>query len=93
MRKDMQRMSKSRDQSERKYTQHNMIEQAKSSVYVFGRESKKARVRTWYILVRAACCQIRDRQSRARPDTRTCPSGRFTLEAEKQREICKKKNS
>jgi hypothetical protein len=41
MRKDVQRMSKSRDQSERKHTQHNMIEQAKSSVCVFGRESKK----------------------------------------------------
>jgi hypothetical protein len=32
MRKDVQRMPKSRDQSERKHTQHNMIEQAKSSV-------------------------------------------------------------
>jgi len=43
MRKDVQRMPKSRDQSERKHTQHNMIEQAKSSVCVcvFGRENKK----------------------------------------------------
>jgi hypothetical protein len=41
MRKDVQRMQKSQDQSERKHTQHNMIEQAKSSVCVFGRESKK----------------------------------------------------
>jgi hypothetical protein len=32
MRKDVQRMPKSRDQSERKHTQHNMIEQEKSSV-------------------------------------------------------------
>jgi hypothetical protein len=39
MRKDVQRISKSQDQSERKHTQHDMIEQAKSSV--FGRESKK----------------------------------------------------
>jgi len=37
----VQRMPKSQDQSERKHTQHNMIEQAKSSVCVFGRESKK----------------------------------------------------
>jgi hypothetical protein len=29
--KDVQRMSKSRDQSERKHKQHNMIEHAKSS--------------------------------------------------------------
>jgi len=29
----------------------------------------------------------------ASPDTRTCPSGRFTLEAEKQREICRTKIS
>jgi hypothetical protein len=41
MRKDVQRMSKPQDQSERKHTQHNMIEQAKSNVCVFGRESKK----------------------------------------------------
>jgi hypothetical protein len=43
MRKDVQRMPKYRDQSERKHTQHNMIEQAKSSVCVcvFGRENKK----------------------------------------------------
>jgi hypothetical protein len=45
MRKDLQRMPKSRDQFERKHTQHNMIEQAKSSVCVcvcvFGTESKK----------------------------------------------------
>jgi hypothetical protein len=34
MRKDLQRMPKSRDQFERKHTQHNMIEQAKSSVCV-----------------------------------------------------------
>jgi hypothetical protein len=46
MRKDVQRMPKSREQSERKHIQHNMIEQAKSSVCVcvcvcvFGRESK-----------------------------------------------------
>jgi hypothetical protein len=32
MRKDVQRKPKSRDQSKRKHTQHNMIEQAKSSV-------------------------------------------------------------
>jgi hypothetical protein len=32
MRKDVQRMPKSWDQSERKHTQHNMMEQAKSSV-------------------------------------------------------------
>jgi hypothetical protein len=30
----VQRMPKSRDQSERKHTQHNMIEQAKSNVCV-----------------------------------------------------------
>jgi CO dehydrogenase/acetyl-CoA synthase epsilon subunit len=41
MRKDVQRIPKSRDQSERKHTQHNMIEHAKRSVCVFGRESKK----------------------------------------------------
>jgi hypothetical protein len=42
MRKDVQRMPKSRDQSERKHTQHNMIEQDKKvCVCVFGRESKK----------------------------------------------------
>jgi len=52
-------------------------------------KKQKAHVRTWYILVRTACYQIRDRQSRARPDARTCPSGRFTLEAVKQREICR----
>jgi hypothetical protein len=34
MRKDVQRMPKSREQSERKHIQHNMIEQAKSSVCV-----------------------------------------------------------
>jgi hypothetical protein len=34
MRKDIQRMPKYRDQSERKHTQHNMIKQAKSSVCV-----------------------------------------------------------
>jgi hypothetical protein len=34
MRKDVQRMPKSWDQSEKKHTQHNMIEQAKSSVCV-----------------------------------------------------------
>jgi hypothetical protein len=63
MRKDVQRMPKSQDRSERKHTQHNMIEQAKSSVRVcvFGKESKKDRLWTWYILVRTACCQIRDR--------------------------------
>jgi len=59
-----------------------MIEQEKSSVCVLQRK-QKARVRTWYILVWMACCQIRDQQSRARPDARTCPSRRFTLEAEK----------
>jgi hypothetical protein len=32
MRKDVQRMPKSQDQSKRKHTQHNMIEQTKSSV-------------------------------------------------------------
>jgi AmiR/NasT family two-component response regulator len=32
MRKDVQRMPKSRDQSERKHKQHNVIEQAKSCV-------------------------------------------------------------
>jgi len=41
MRKDVQKMPKSRDQSERKHTQHNMIEHAKSSVCVFGKDSKK----------------------------------------------------
>jgi hypothetical protein len=41
IRKDVQRMPKSQDQSKRKHTQHNMIEQAKSSVCVFGKESKK----------------------------------------------------
>jgi hypothetical protein len=46
---------------------------------------------TWYILVRTACCQIKDQQSRARPDARTCQSERFTLKTEKQREIRKKK--
>jgi len=48
MRKDVQRMSKSRDQSERKHTQHNMIEQAKSSVCVcvcVWQRKQKARVR------------------------------------------------
>jgi hypothetical protein len=71
MRKDLQRMPKSRDQFERKHTQHNMIEQAKSSVCVcvcVWHRKQKARVRTWYILVRTACGQLRDRQSRARPD-------------------------
>jgi len=90
MRKDVQRMPKSQDQFERKHTRHKMIEQAKSSVCVWQRK-QKAHVRTWYILVRTACCQIRDRQSRVRPDVRTYPSRRFTLEAEKLREICKKK--
>jgi hypothetical protein len=88
MRKDVYKMPKSWDQSKRKHTQHNMIEQEKSSVSVWQRK-QKARVRTWYILVRTACCQIRDRQSRARPDARTCLSGRYTLEVEKQREICR----
>jgi hypothetical protein len=83
-------MQKSRDKSKRKHTQHNMIEQAKSSVCVWQRK-QKARVWTWYILIRTACCQIRDRQSRARPDAKTCPSGRFTLEDEKHREICNNK--
>jgi hypothetical protein len=78
MRKDVQRMPKSLDRSERKHTQYNMIEQAKSSVFVWQRK-QNARVRTWYILVRTAYCQIRDRQSRGRLDPRTCPSGRFTL--------------
>jgi hypothetical protein len=32
MRKDVQRIPKSRDQSERKHTQHDMIEYVKSSV-------------------------------------------------------------
>jgi hypothetical protein len=77
-----QQIPKTGDQFERKHTQHNMIEQTKSSVCVWQRK-QKARVWTWYILVRTACCQIRDRQSRARPDARTCPSGRFRLEAEK----------
>jgi hypothetical protein len=85
MRKVVQIMPKSRDQSERKHTQHNMIEQTKSvcvCVCVWQRK-QKARVRTWYILVWTACYQIRDQHSRARPDARTCMSGRFTLEAEK----------
>jgi hypothetical protein len=43
MRKDVQRIPKSQDQSERKHTQHNIIDQAKSSVCVFGRESKNSR--------------------------------------------------
>jgi hypothetical protein len=35
MKKDVQRMPKSQDQSERKHTQHDMIEQAKScSMYL-----------------------------------------------------------
>jgi hypothetical protein len=42
MRKDVQRMPKSRDQSERKHTQHNMIEQAKSSVCVCLEEKGKS---------------------------------------------------
>jgi hypothetical protein len=88
MRKDVQRMPKSRDQSDRKHTQHNMIEHAKSSVCVWQRK-QNARARTWYILVRMACCQVRDRQRRARPDARRCPFERFTLEAKKQREICR----
>jgi hypothetical protein len=41
MRKDVQRMPKFWDQSERKHTQHNMIERAKCSVCVFDRESRK----------------------------------------------------
>jgi hypothetical protein len=94
MRKDVQRMPKYRDQSERKHTQHNMIEQAKSSVCVcVWQRKQKARVRTWYILVQTACYQIRDQQSGARPEARTCPFGHFTLEAEKQRKICKTKMS
>jgi hypothetical protein len=50
MRKDVQRMQKTRDQSERKHTQHNLIEQEKSSVRVWYTK-QKARVQTWYILV------------------------------------------
>jgi hypothetical protein len=42
MRKDVKRMTKSRDQSERKHTQHNMIEQAKSSVSVCLAEKAKS---------------------------------------------------
>jgi hypothetical protein len=41
MRKDVQRMPKSQDQSKIKHTQHNMIEQKKKVVCVFGRENKK----------------------------------------------------
>jgi hypothetical protein len=41
MRKDVLRMPKSWDQSERKHTQHNMIELVKCCVCVFGRENKK----------------------------------------------------
>jgi hypothetical protein len=43
--KDVQRMLKSRDQSERKHTQHNMIEQAKSSVCVcLAKKAKSSRL-------------------------------------------------
>jgi hypothetical protein len=41
MRKDVQRRPESRDQSERKHTQHNMIEQEKSSVCVCLAEKAK----------------------------------------------------
>jgi len=68
-----------------------MIEQAKRSVCVWQRK-QKAHVWTWYILVWTACCQIRDRQSRARPDARTFPSGRFTLEVEKAEGNMQNKN-
>jgi hypothetical protein len=44
MRKDVQRMPKSQDQSKRKHRQHNLIEQTKSSVCVFGRESLRPNV-------------------------------------------------
>jgi hypothetical protein len=72
--KDVQRMLKSRDQSERKHTQHNMIEQAKSSVCVcLAKKAKSSRLDAVH----------------TRPDG---PSGRFTLKAEKQMEICRKKN-
>jgi len=43
MRKDVQRMPKSRDQSERKYTQHDMIEQEKSSSICLAEKAKRSR--------------------------------------------------
>jgi hypothetical protein len=43
MRKDVQRMPKSRDQFERKHTQHDMIDQAKSSSMCFVEKAKSSR--------------------------------------------------
>jgi hypothetical protein len=43
MRKDVQRMPKSRDQFERKHTQHDMIEQAKSSSMCLAEKAKSLR--------------------------------------------------
>jgi hypothetical protein len=82
MRKDVQRMSKFRDQSERKHTQHNMIEQAKSSVCL----AEKAKSSRPDVVHTRPDGMLSDKRS-----TEPSTSGRFTLEAEKQREICRTK--
>jgi hypothetical protein len=88
MRKDVQRMPKSRDQSERKRTQHNMIEHAKSSVCVCVCLTEKEKSSRPNVVHTPPDGMLSDKRS-----TEPSASGRFTLKAEKQREICRIKIS
>jgi len=84
MRKDVQRMSKSWDQSERKHTQHNMTKQEKSSVCLV----EKAKSSCPDVVHTHPDGMLSDKRS-----TELSASECFTLEAEKQRKICRKKNN
>jgi hypothetical protein len=72
-------MLKSRDQFERKHTQHNMIEQTKSRVCL----AEKAKSSCPDMVHTCPDGMLSDKRS-----TEPSTSGRFTLEAEKHREIC-----
>jgi hypothetical protein len=54
MRKDVQRLPKSQDQSKRKHTQHDMIEHAKSSSMFL---TEKTKMKNIGLLINSVCEQ------------------------------------
>jgi hypothetical protein len=83
MSKDVQKIQISQEKTERKRTQHIMIEQAKSSVRL-AKKAKSSRLDMVHTV------RSRDQQSRVRPDSRTSPSRHFTRKAENREKYAKK---